>query len=102
MECNQDAISTKWEEIIEKEVKEWREKSIKAVICRRAWGSAVYHLWMQRNYVKFGNHLISEEKIIQMVCWEVRTRIMRKDNFMSSGENLVLCANWDIPTHVLI
>jgi hypothetical protein len=32
----------------------------------------VYHLWRQRNDVRFGNSLISEEKMIQKICWEVR------------------------------
>lgn len=62
----------------------------------------VYHLWRQRNDVKFGNMLILEEKMVQRISWEVRSRIMWKGKFKSSGENVALCANWDIPIRVLI
>jgi hypothetical protein len=55
-----------------KGVKEWKGKSLKTIICRLAWGLVKYHLWRQRNDVRFGNSLISEEKMIQKICWEVR------------------------------
>jgi hypothetical protein len=51
----------------------------------------VYHLWRQRNDVKFGNMLISEEKMVQRISWEVRSRIMWKGKFKSSGENAAVC-----------
>lgn len=63
---------------LKKGVKDWRGKNFKAVICRLACGSVVYHLWRQRNDEKFGNMSISEEKMVQMISWEVRTRIMCK------------------------
>jgi hypothetical protein len=60
--CIQDNIPIEWEDIKSKGVKEWRGKNLKAVICKLAWGSVVYHLWRQRNDVKFGNSLISDTK----------------------------------------
>lgn len=40
--------------------------------------------------------------MIQKICWEVRTKIIWKGQFNGNGENMALCANWDIPTSVLI
>jgi hypothetical protein len=60
--CIQDNIPIEWEDIKSKGMKEWRGKNLKAVICKLAWGSVVYHLWRQRNDVKFGNSLISDTK----------------------------------------
>jgi hypothetical protein len=41
---------------------------LKAVLCKLAWGSSVYNLWRHRNDLKFGNHPLSEDRILQKVC----------------------------------
>jgi hypothetical protein len=49
---------------------------LKDVVCKLAWGSAVYNIWRHRNDVKYGNKMNAKEKMLQKVCWEVRTRII--------------------------
>jgi hypothetical protein len=60
--CLQVNIPTNWEDILRKGLGEWLGKKLKAVVCKLAWGSAVYSIWRHQNDVKFGNHLNSEEK----------------------------------------
>jgi hypothetical protein len=52
--------------------------------------------------VKFGNHLSSEENLLQKICWEVRTRIMGNGQFKKNGENVAICSSWSIPSSILI
>jgi hypothetical protein len=35
--------------------------------------------------------------MLHKICWEVRTRIMWKGKFKGNGENVAICASWDIP-----
>lgn len=67
-----------------------------------SFGAAVYHIWRLRNDVKFGNPLISEEKLVQRICWEVRSRILWKGRFKNNDLNKALCARWNIPLSVLV
>jgi hypothetical protein len=46
--------------------------------CKLAWGAAVYNIWRQRNDVKHGNQIRTEEKVTQNIGWEVRNRVMGK------------------------
>jgi hypothetical protein len=49
--------------------------------------------------VRPGNHIQTEEKLIQKVSWEVRMRIMSKQSngrFFRSRENEELCCNWGL------
>lgn len=63
--CFQVSIPTDWEDIVRKGIGEWQGKSLKAVVCKLAWSSAVYNIWKYRIDVKFGNQLNSEEKLLQ-------------------------------------
>ena len=65
--CNQPHIPFEWDDILNKGVREWKGKSLGAVICKLAWSSAIYNMWRQRNVVKFGNQLISEEIMLQEI-----------------------------------
>jgi hypothetical protein len=84
---NQSSIPTEWDDFLSKGVREWKGKNLRAVICKLAWGSAVYNLWRFRSDVKFWNQTISEEKMLQKICREVRTRIMWNGNFKGNQEN---------------
>jgi hypothetical protein len=64
--CLLNDISILWEEIISQEIKEWRNRSLRASAIRLAWGAADYHIWRQRNDLKHGNQGRSEEKMLQI------------------------------------
>lgn len=70
-------------------------------MCKLAWGTTVYNLWGHRNNVKFGNNMISEEKLLQKICWEMRTRIIGKGKFKKNEENEAICNSWSIPPTIL-
>jgi hypothetical protein len=64
------------------------------------WARVFYNLWRQRNSVKFGNQPKSEEKILQNICSEVSSRIVRKGSGKfkdSDTANVLPCKNWGIP-----
>lgn len=99
--CSQITIPTDWEDILRKCIREWRGKSLKVVVCKLAWGSAVYNIWRYRNDMEHGNEMYSEEKLLQKICWEVRTRIAGKGKFKENEENVAICNNWGISLNVL-
>lgn len=53
--CSQISIPTVWDEVLSKGVRDWRDKSLKALVSKLAWGSTVYNIWRYRNDMKFGN-----------------------------------------------
>jgi hypothetical protein len=71
--CNQSHIPFEWDGISYKVVKEWKGNSIRVVLCKLALGAAVYYLWKMRNDIKCGTQLISEDRMLRQICWEVRS-----------------------------
>jgi hypothetical protein len=39
------------EDISRKDIGEWQDKKLKAVVCKLAWGLAVYNIWRHQNDV---------------------------------------------------
>ena len=64
------------------------------MVCKLAWGAAVYNIWRQRNDVKHGNRINLEEKVLQKICWELRSRIVGKGKFKATNENVAICSSW--------
>jgi hypothetical protein len=71
------------------------------MICKLSLGSTVYNLWKLRNDLKFGNDLLSEEKLLQEVSWEIRNWIVSIGQFKASHANITLCSNLGISPKVL-
>lgn len=63
--------------------------------------ASVYCIWRERNNIKHGNQLLTEEKLVQKLRWEVRTRVMSKGKFPRSKENYDLCKSWDLLENML-
>lgn len=53
-----------------------RSEDLEAVLFRLCLSATVYNLWQERNHIRHGNHLQTEEKLIQKINWEVRMRIL--------------------------
>ena len=74
----------------------------KSVICKIAWASAVYHIWLQRNYREFNCLIKSEESKIQAIKWDVKSRVdccrrfkyFAEQNILQSLGYLLLSVNW--------
>lgn len=94
-------MSTDWSAIVNQGLRKWKGKTLLAMVCRLAWGSIVYNIWKFRNDVKFGNSLMTEEKILRKNCWEVRSRLVSGGEVKGSAENIALCLNWGIPMKIL-
>jgi hypothetical protein len=74
---------------------------LKSSLCRLSLGTVEYHIWKHRNDLKHGNSILSEQRILQRIKWEVCTSILAKGRFKSIEENLVLCHNWNLPLKIL-
>jgi hypothetical protein len=93
--------SDDWEDIIAIGVQDWKGKSLKSILARLCLSSTVYAIWRERNSIRHGAHLLSEEKILSKICWEIRTQVSSKGKFVRSRENLLLCSHWGLPNKVL-
>jgi hypothetical protein len=101
--CLIDDPLTAWDDILKWGIKELKSRKLKAVLCNLSWDATVpvYHLWSQRNDLKFGNQLKRGEKMVKIISSEITARIMARGKFNRTQENLVLCRSWGIPENVL-
>jgi hypothetical protein len=68
-------MAMEWDAIVERDLRDWKWKSLQATVSKLALGSGVYNPWKKlRNDLKFGNVLLYEEKLLQNVRREVRNR----------------------------
>lgn len=72
-----------WPEIMRLGVREWRNKSLKAKICKLYWSSAVYHLWRNQNDIRHGKPHRAEKKLLHYIAWDVKKELKVLEN---SGE----------------
>jgi hypothetical protein len=80
-----------WDDIMNWGVEVLKSRKLKAALCKLSWSATVYNIWRQRNGLKHGNKLKSEEKVVQNITWEVRARIMAKGRFKRTKGNSQLC-----------
>jgi hypothetical protein len=62
-----------WQAVLTEGCSNWKKKTMMGVLCRLVFGSAVYGLWKARNAIRFCGVPSSEEQILKMIFWEVRT-----------------------------
>jgi hypothetical protein len=78
--CPGVACSHVWQDVLLEGCSNWKKKSMLGALCRIVFGSAVYSIWQARNAIRFHGHPKSEEQILKMILWEVRTRILGKES----------------------
>jgi hypothetical protein len=94
--CNVPSPCFDWQALIMEGCRSWKTKSMFGVICRLAISSIVYGIWRARNEIKHAGHPNTEEQILKLTIWEVRTRIAGKGKFQKTKENISLCKSWNI------
>jgi hypothetical protein len=68
------------------------------VLCRLVFGSVVYRIWQARNEIRFHGHPKSEEQILKLIFWEIRTQISGKEKFKKTkGE----CQLWNLADSIV-
>jgi hypothetical protein len=83
-----------WEGIVERGVKEWKGKGLRANLIKLVWIASIYNLWKEKYNIWHRNPLQIEEKIIHKISWEVKIRIVFKGNYLSNKDNEVMCCSW--------
>jgi hypothetical protein len=53
-----------WDAIVESGIKDWKGGGLKAVLCKLVLSASVYNNWRERNNIKHGNQLLTEEKLV--------------------------------------
>lgn len=48
------------------------------------------------NCICHGNHLLTEERVVDQIKWEVRTKIITIGKFRKTKKNIALCDSWGI------
>jgi hypothetical protein len=54
--------STQWEDIVDRGVKVWKCRGLKAVLFRLCLSATVYNLWQERNSIRHGSHLQTQRR----------------------------------------
>lgn len=65
------------------------KRSLKALLCKLVWVATIYHIY-QRNVKIHGGQFQSEDRMIQMIKWEVKTKICDRDSNNKSEVNIAL------------
>jgi hypothetical protein len=100
--CNVLNPSTSLQDVIRLGCSKWNKKTMSATLCRLVLCSTVYHLWRNRNDIKHNGISKTEDQLMKLIIWEVRSRILGRGRFKGSHENAMLCQNWNIPLEVLV
>jgi CHASE3 domain sensor protein len=51
-------------------VERQNRKGLKAVLIKLCLSASVYSLWRERNNIRHGNQIQTEEKLIQKISWK--------------------------------
>jgi hypothetical protein len=92
----------RWEEVMSLGSRNWKGNSLHATLCKLVLSSSVYNLWSSRNEIKHNGHPKTEEQLLMVIFWEVRSRILGKGKFPKSQANVVICQAWNILADLLI
>lgn len=90
-----DVVLTVCDDVLQWGFKQLTNNSMKATL----W---VYHLWKQRNDIRHGSSIITEELVLRQINLEIRSRVIAKGRFRRTSENVVLCNNWDVADRILV
>ncbi|XP_062143702.1 uncharacterized protein LOC133851346 isoform X1 [Alnus glutinosa] len=75
----------------------WTDEDNKLVL-----SSTVYGIWRARNETKYHGKPKTEEQILKIIFWEVRSRISGKGKFKKNRENVSICQNWNLDVNILV
>ena len=73
--------SYKWDNLVVWGLGNLKGKSLRVLLCKLAWWSSVYHLWLQRNAVVHASTVRSEEQLLKNIRKDVKVRLERKGKF---------------------
>jgi len=83
--CSISSPPSSWQDVIGIGCRSWKSKTTVDVLSRLVLSSMVYNLWRARNELKHKGQLKIEEHILNVIIWEVRSRISRKWGFKESS-----------------
>jgi hypothetical protein len=85
-----------WEKVMDWSVSNLTGRSLMANLCSLCLAASVYHLWKLRNDRCHGNTPRTEEAVVKLIRWEVRTRVMAKKRFNMTAQNEKLAKLWNL------
>ena len=81
LQCNPELG---WEKIVNQAQNHWKEKFLKAAMCKLGLGATVYHIWKHSNAVLHKDSISSEEQIVAAIRKQVKAREEFKGSFLVS------------------
>jgi hypothetical protein len=90
-----------WEDVLQLGCRNWKKKTLRDTLCRLALSSTVYNLWRARNEIKHSGQPKTEEQLLKIILWEVRSRIVGRGKFLLNRENTLLCRSWNLSADLL-
>jgi hypothetical protein len=71
-------------------------KNARTLICSEIWC-----LGKQRNDLKHGNVMVSEEQILKRIDWEIQTRVLGAGKIKNLTVNKAICCRWGFQDLIL-
>ena len=69
---------TTWEVLVDWAARVWKGKNPAHIIPKMAFGSAIYHLWRERNARSFKLEAKPKEKVLQNICHHISLQVIIK------------------------
>ena len=87
-----------WDDIVDWGEKNLKGRSMKAVVCKLAFGVSVYHIWHQKEFSYLLWYSIrTEETIVCDIKWVVQARVEAKWCYYNSILLRAICCIWVFP-----
>jgi hypothetical protein len=94
-----------WQDVIGMGCRSWKLKSMVDVLSRLILSSTVYNLWCAKNELKYKGQQKTKEQVLNVIVWEIHSRILGKGRFKKAREkleNFNLSQNRNLNINVLI
>lgn len=101
VKCLISDIPVLWSDVVLRGLRNLKSRCLQAIVCKLSWSATVYHIWRLRNDIRHGSVPKSEEKLLQLISWEVRMCIGGKGKFKRNVLNAEICSLRGIDLSVL-
>jgi hypothetical protein len=91
-----------WDDLLDRGISSLKGSSLRATVCKMAWWSSAYHIWLQRNVIIHNSIVWTEEKIMKSIQKGIKARLCFRRKFHRSALNSSMCCNWGIDPSMVV
>lgn len=89
-----------WDELVAWGLAHQKAKVLR--VCKLAWWSSLYHIWLQKNAIMHASKVWCEKQSLKSIRRNVSARLDFKANFQYSAMNSNICKNWGLDPAVML